>query len=405
MNILTICQYYYPEPFRITDICEEFVKRGHSVTVVTGIPNYPMGEIYDGYKHGEKRDEVINGVNVHRCFTIGRKKGVLRRFLNYFSYAISSSKYVSKLKDDFDVVFVNQLSPVLMANAGIKYKQKYDKMLILYCLDLWPESIVAGGIKRGSLIYKLFHRISKSLYQHADKILVTSKSFSTYFKKEFQIENTEYLPQYAESFFSPELCRKEPDEYIDLMFCGNIGSAQSVSMIIEAANLAKEIKNLRWHIVGDGSELENVRSLSYEYGLTSVFFYERQPVEKMPKYYAMADVMLVTMKKDPVISWTLPGKVQTYMAAGKPIIGAIDGETQKVITESQCGFCSESDDAKKLVESVKRFCKMTLAERSSMGQNAYTYYVKHFHKDTFFTRLITSYLELNKTRSKNEKIS
>ena len=129
MKILVICQYYSPEPFRITDICEELVKRGHEVTIVTGIPNYPMGRIYDGYRHGERRDEVINGVKVHRCFTIGRRSGAVWRLLNYYSYMLSSTHYVSKIKDSFDVVFVNQLSPVMMANAAIKYKKKHHAAL------------------------------------------------------------------------------------------------------------------------------------------------------------------------------------------------------------------------------------------------------------------------------------
>ena len=124
MKILVVCQHYYPEQFRITDICEELVKRGHQVTVVTGLPNYPMGYIYEGYKDKSKRREIINGVDVHRTFTIGRRKGIIWRVLNYYSFMFSSVRYVSKLESDFDVVLVNQLSPVMMAEAGIKYKKK-----------------------------------------------------------------------------------------------------------------------------------------------------------------------------------------------------------------------------------------------------------------------------------------
>lgn len=196
MKVLVICQYYYPEPFRISDLCEELVKQHHDLTVITGVPNYPMGEIYPEYRHKKKRDEVINGVKVHRCFTIGRKGGVIKRFLNYFSFAISSTRYVSRLKEDFDIVFVNQLSPVMMANAGIRYKKKHHKKLILYCLDLWPESLIAGGISRKSLIYKLFHGISSRIYRQADEILITSQSFEAYLSAEFDIshDKIKYLP-------------------------------------------------------------------------------------------------------------------------------------------------------------------------------------------------------------------
>ena len=152
MKILVICQYYWPEPFRITDICEALVERGHEVTVVTGTPNYPMGEIYPGYENGKKCDEVIHGVTVHRCEILPRKTGTVNRLKNYFSFPIASKRYVKTLVDDFDVVFVNQLSPVMMAEAGIWYKKRHGKKMVLYCLDLWPESLCIGGVRRNSII-------------------------------------------------------------------------------------------------------------------------------------------------------------------------------------------------------------------------------------------------------------
>lgn len=387
MKILVICQYYSPEPFRHSDICEELVKRGHEVTVVTGLPNYPMGKIYDGFRHGKKRDEQINGVKIHRCFTIGRRHGAIFRFLNYYSYAISSHFYVKHLKDDFDVVFVNQLSPVMMAKAGITYKKKHNKKLVLYCLDLWPESLVAGGITRGSFIYKYFHKVSEKIYKQADKLLITSAAFADYFKNEFGIDDTKYLPQYAEAIFTPEQCRKQPDEYTDLMFAGNLGAAQSVCTIIKAARLTQDIPNLRWHILGDGSEYENLKKQAAD--LKNVIFYGRKPLREMPDYYAMADAMLVTMQKDPVISLTLPGKVQTYMAAGKPIIGAIDGETAFVIYDAKCGLCTEAENAEQLAKSVRQFMNENKAQ---LGENSRRYYCQHFEKQQFIDKLEESML-------------
>lgn len=382
MKILVICQYYYPEPFRHPDICEELVKRGHDVTVVAGLPNYPMGEVYNGYRKGERRDEVLNGVEIHRCFTIGRRRGAIYRLLNYYSYAFSSARYVKKLKKDYDVVFINQLSPVIMANAGMCYKKKYGSPVILYCLDLWPESLVAGGIRRDSSIYKFFHRISEKIYMQADKILITSRSFANYFEKEFGITDTEHLPQYAEAIFAPKQCWKEENGYIDLMFAGNIGAAQSVDTIVKAAKLTNDVKNIRWHIVGDGSELDKLKVMAQ--GVEQIHFHGRKPLEEMPKYYAMADAMLVTMQKDPILSLTLPGKVQTYMAAGKPIIGAIDGETSLIVEEAGCGVCAGAEDAHGLAECVRKFIKM---DRRIMGQNARTYYDEHFEKQMFMDRL------------------
>lgn len=217
MKILVVCQYYTPEPFRHPDICEELVRKGNEVFVITGTPNYPMGETYKEYEHGKRKDEVINNVRVHRCYTVPRKNNPVFRALNYFSFAFFSTRYVKHLKEDFDIVFVHQLSPVIMAKAGIRYKRIKNVPLVLYCLDLWPESAVIGGIKKGSLIYRFLHRISKRIYKSADKILISSKSFSEYFGNEFGIYDTFYLPQYADDIFTPEKCKKTPDENIDLM--------------------------------------------------------------------------------------------------------------------------------------------------------------------------------------------
>ena len=167
MKILVVCQYYYPEPFKISDTLEELVRRGHDVTVVTGTPNYPMGVIYSGYENGKRSDEVINGVKVHRCKIFPRGQGAINRLRNYFSFSCSSKKYVKTLGDDFDVVFVNQLSPVMMANAGIYYKKKFGKKLVMYTLDLWPESLKAGGIGEGNPLYKYFKKVSKRIYRSA----------------------------------------------------------------------------------------------------------------------------------------------------------------------------------------------------------------------------------------------
>ena len=389
MKILVVCQYYYPEPFRISDICEELVKNGNEVTVLTGIPNYPEGIIYEGYGNGDKRDEYINGVHVIRCYTIPRKKGAFYRLLNYYSYAISSSLKILfnsvKAADgsEFDVVFVNQLSPVMMAYAGMLYKWKHNKKLVLYCLDLWPESLAAGGIKKNSVIYKLFDRISGQIYKSCDQILVTSKSFIGYLSQKFAISKNSftYLPQYAEDLFENVSGKAEAKETIDFVFAGNIGTLQSVDTIIEAAEILKDNKPLLFHIVGGG--IARLQNKVKEKNLENVIFYGRRPVEEMPKFYSMADAMLVTLTGDPLLSLTLPGKVQSYMAAGKAIIGAIDGETKTIVEEAQCGFICESGDFKALAESILKFCRLCNEDRKQMEINSRNYYKNKFSKNNF----------------------
>lgn len=384
-KILVICQYYKPEPFRIADICEEMVRRGHEVHVVTGYPNYPEGVLYEGYGKGKHIDEMIKGVSVHRCYTIPRQMGTVRRILNYYSYVISSVAYVlskdCKASDGkpFDVVFCNQLSPIMMAYAAIAYKKKHKVPMVMYCLDLWPESLIAGGVKRKSLLYKYYHYISRKIYRRVDDILITSRMFSEYLQQEFGIEkeNIKYLPQYAEGIFKTVPLKQTTDTF-DFMFAGNIGAMQSVETIIKAASLLKN-EPVKFHIIGNGTDLERLQKISEKE--ENVIFYGRRPLEEMPSFYEKADAMLITLKADPVLSMTLPGKVQSYMAVGKPIIGAIDGETKKVIEDANCGYCGKAEDAEELADNIRKFIQNL--QRELLGRNARDYYEKHFEQKKF----------------------
>lgn len=389
-KILVICQYYKPEPFRIADICEEMVRRGHEVQVVTGYPNYPEGILYEGYGKGKHIDEVINGVKVHRCYTVPRQTGILKRLMNYYSYAFSSTAYVKSKEcvasdgKPFDIVFCNQLSPVMMAYAAIAYKKKYKIPAVMYCLDLWPESLIAGGIIRKSTIYKYYYFVSKRIYRQMDKILVTSRMFSNYLGDRFGIkkEKIEYLPQYAEGIFAQIPSRME-DGIFNFMFAGNIGAVQSVETIIKAAEILKD-EPVKFHIVGGGTDLERLQKMGKN--MKNVAFYGRRQIEEMPEFYAKADAMLITLAADPVLSLTLPGKVQSYMAVGKPIIGAIDGETKNVIEEAQCGFYGKAEDADELAENIRRFIGNN-TDRFLMGENARKFYEENFQELMFMDKL------------------
>jgi len=394
LKILVICQYYYPEPFRISDICERLVKKGHKVTVLTGLPNYPEGEIYEKYKNKKNRIESINGVNILRTFEIGRRNSKMFLFLNYLSFSISGSLKVLFLKEKFDVVLVNQLSPVLMAIPAIIYKKKHRKKILLYCLDLWPSSLIAGGVSNTSLIYKCFFKISKWIYNSVDAIFVTSEMFKEYFKKILKIDKTkiDYLPQYAEDLF--EKCETKLDKDIfNFVFAGNIGDMQSVDTIVLAANELKKNKNIIFHIVGDGSKLKECKELSKKLKILNIKFHGRKPVEEMPYFYGMANAMLLTLKSDKIISYTLPGKVQSYMIAKKAILGSIDGEAMNVIKKSKCGLCCLAEDYKGFAKIILEFCNNT--NNSEMAEKSYKYYLENFTKENFMNKLEKKLEELN----------
>ncbi|MBO5340561.1 MAG: glycosyltransferase family 4 protein [Oscillospiraceae bacterium] len=392
MKILVVCQHYWPEPYPLQDICEELVVRGHEVHVVTGVPNYPMGIIYPEYAKGKNRCQVHNGVSIKRTFTIGRRKNVLFRILNYCSYAISSCVHISRMKEEYDVVFACQTSPVIMSAAALKYAGKHGKKSVLYCMDLWPASLTVGGIREDGLIYRILGWASKQIYTRADRILITSEMFREYMNREFGIvnEKIDYLPQHADSVFQYEPMAEEKDT-VDLMFAGNVGKAQSIDTILRAAKLLEQHRELRWHIVGDGSELESCRKLAQRLQLENVLFHGRRPQEEMPDCYALADAMLITLTGDPYISHTLPRKVQTYMAAGKPIVGAANGEIPKTIAKCGCGYCGPAEDPQGLADAVLEF--LNCEDKARLGRNARRYYEENFTRSEFMDRIEKELLE------------
>lgn len=388
MKILVVCQHFYPEQFRINDICYELVKKGHDVTVLTGLPNYPKGKILKEYKFFKNRKQIINGVKIKRSFLIGRGQSTIRMAINYLSFAICASAKALFMEKKFDIIYVYQLSPITMTWPAIVVKKIGKIPLIIHCLDQWPESITTGGISRKSIAYKILYSWSKKAYNNADLITVSSKSFKKYFEETLKIFEKEkgllYCPSYAESNY--EETKHIDNDFFDIVFAGNIGPAQSVETIIEAANLLKECKSILFHIVGDGLSKSKCESLTKKYKLQNVKFHGYHNVEKMDKYYDLADAFIITMLDNEVVNSTLPAKIQSYMAAGKPIIGAVNGEARMIIEDSDCGLCCESLNYQKLSELIIKM-KDDKEMYKLWSRNSLEYYQKHFSKDIIISQM------------------
>lgn len=396
MKILVISQFYYPEQFRINDICEELVKKGCEVTVLTGLPNYPEGRVNKEYKFFRNRKENINGVNVIRTFEIGRRKGRIFRILNYISYMCSGSLKALLLKGQFDLIYVYQLSPITLAIPAIAYKKRHkNKKIHLYCLDLWPESLLIDNFKKDSITYKIIKKISKWVYSKCDYIYVTSKGFKNYFKEELGLnKNIKYLPQYAEEKYKKS--EYKINKISNFVFTGNIGKAQSIETIVRAANELKDRNDILIHIVGDGSRLKECQALSEEMKLTNIIFYGKKSIEEVQQYYKIADAMLITLSNNEIISKTIPGKMQSYMMAERPIIGAINGEVENIIREARCGYCVNAEDYKALASAIKKFKELSNNEKSKMAENSYQYYKDNFTKEQYIVKLFNFFKEDNK---------
>ena len=392
LHILATCQYGWPEPYPSLYPMEEMVKRGHYVHAITGIPNYPMGDIFEGYEKNKIVEEVHEGVHITHVPIIPRKHNVINRFLNYHSYPCSANKEIEKLSGDYDVVFANQSSPVMMVEPAIRYAKKWNKKVVMYCMDLWPASLEVGGIKKTSPIYKFYYDLSKKIYTNVDKILVTSRMFQNYFIEEFGIseDRIEYLPQYAISEFDniPDQPEKNTTDFV---FAGNVGAAQKYYVVLKAAKSVQQEeisdtgKKICFHIIGDGQELDNLKKYAQDNRIQNVLFHGRKPSEEMPRYYAFADAMIVTLTDNPLVSLTLPAKVQSYMAAGKPILASANGEIANVIRESGAVFCVGANDDRGFVDIVKLF--LNSDDRNDLGKKAQKYYDNNFSREKVMNKL------------------
>ena len=382
MRILVVCQHFYPEQFRINDVCFELVKKGHDVTVLTGLPNYPKGKILSEYRFFKNRKQKVKGVNIVRVSLIGRGKSTIRMGFNYLSFLINGSLKALFMKKNFDVVYVYQLSPITMAIPAIIVSKMSKIPLVIHCLDQWPISVTTGPIKKESILYKMLYALSRWTYNKADLITTSSRSFKDYFINVLKISEKEkgllYLPSYAEDDYKD--IKSVKNNNFDLVFAGNIGPAQSVETIIKAADKLKDNKKIIFHIVGDGLSKNICENMSKDLGLKNVIFHGFHDVKEMPKYYSVADAFLITMVNNEVVNNTLPAKIQSYMLAGKPILGAVSGEVKMVIEDAKCGLCCESLDYEKLANNIL-YAFNHKKQMNSWAENAKKYYYKYYDKE------------------------
>jgi len=393
-HILVISQYFYPEQFRINDICTEWVKRGYKVTVITGIPNYPQGKYYDGYGLFKKRKETFNGIEVIRIPLIARGNHAIMLVLNYLSFVVSGFfwKVFTKIKADY--VFIFEVSPMTQALPGVWYAKKRKIPCYLYVTDLWPENVeIIGGITNKRILSAIGVMVDY-IYKRCDRIFTSSESFiHAIFDRGIDKNKLEFWPQYAEDYYQPvdkltvdvpEILR---DGKFNITFAGNIGYAQGLDVLPEAAKMLKEAaKQVRFNIVGDGRFKdvlkEKVKDVTEFFNLI-----DKQPAKRIPEFMAVSDAALISLSKSKVFSITLPAKTQSCLACGIPVIVSADGEIQGVINKAEAGICSDAGDAKGLAENIRWLMSLSEDKRVEMANNAVRYYKENFDKEMLLSKM------------------
>lgn len=382
MNILVVSQYYWPEDFQIVAECEDLVARGHRVTVLTGLPNYPSGHIPDAYRHGKNRRQVHNGVEIIRVPLLERGGNPIRLGLNYHSFSWFASMRVKQLKGDYDVVYVPQTSPVMMAKPAALYKRLQGTSLLVYCLDLWPESLKVVIDNHLKFLVKHYGRISKNLYGAADIVAVQSPAFFEYLGEQHDIpaDRMTFLPQFASTEYL-EMDLREPHEGVNFLIAGNMGRAQDIPVILHAVEQMECKEGFKVHFVGSGSCFDETKSYIEEHGLGDrVILHGRRPFEEMPKWYRMADACILALNGDTWVGTTIPTRLQGYMAAGKPIIAAARGGIKSVVESAGCGCVVAAGDSNALACELERIVRDP-SVLDGMGERARLYFTENFTKE------------------------
>lgn len=399
MKILIVSQYFFPEEFKINDLARDFVDRGHKVTVLTGKPNYPKGEYYDGYQYKGVVTENYFGAEVIRVPLRKRGAGGGKNLvLNYLSFVYNANDYIRKNKMQYDAILVYEISPITQVYPALFCKKKYGGKVLVWVQDLWPESVTAAGGVKNKLVLGILDRMVKKIYKKSDVLLVQSEGFkeSILSKGDFKSKII-FAPNWAEDLYiekqmiEPEKVAAMMPKGFRVMFAGNIGAAQDVESIIKAANETRDIPDIKWVIVGDGRAKSIVETQAKEFGLSkTVVFLGRHPMKQMPTFFSFADIMVVSLKDEYIFSLTIPAKTQSYMASGKPIVSMLNGEGNRIIENAGCGLTAQSGDYKMLAKNVKKLYKTEKKELSQMGLRGFEYYLSHFDKKTVIDNMLKS---------------
>ena len=397
MRVLIVTQYFWPENFRINDLALGLKELGWDVTVLTGKPNYPGGTFFADYGFFRRSRDSYEGIPVIRIPLIRRGRGgAWRLTLNYLSFALLASALGPlRCRGRFDAILVYGPSPVTVGLPAIAVKKWRGGRIFFWIQDLWPESLSATGMVRSLRLLAAVERLVGYIYRRCDRLLVQSRAFVEPIRR-FGIdpERIMYYPNSAEELYQPAMVPEDADERARMpsgfrvMFAGNIGAAQDFATILAAAEELKAYKDIHWVVLGDGRMVTWVAEEVHRRGLSdSVHLLGKYPVASMPRFFALADAMLVTLKRDPIFALTIPSKVQSYLACGRPIIAALDGEGARIVEEAGAGTVVPAEDSAALADAVLNMYRTSPDRRAAMGASGRSYFLENFERNMLLDRL------------------
>ena len=402
MKVLIFTQYFWPENFRINEITCALTARGHDVEVMTGKPNYPEGKFFTGYGAWGIKTEYWRDILIYRIPMFARgRTGAIKLVLNYLSYIVSGlllSPWILR-KKEYDVIFVYAPSPIFQVIPASFLGWVKDVPVVLWVQDLWPQSAEATGYLRSPFLLKLLEKFVRFTYAHTDLLLVQSKAFIEPVSKLAPNIPIAYYPNSVEKeFYSPQAIPAPHIESLQsgftVLFAGNVGTAQAMETVVTAAKKLQSYTDIKIVILGSGSKSDWVAEQIIEKKITNLHLEGRFPVETMPTLMRQASALLVTLTNQPIFEFTVPNKIQAYLAVGKPIIACLNGEGARLVGEAKAGVAVRAEDSEGLANAIVTLYEMPEFEREQMGVNGRAYFMHHFDEEMLTTELIKHFEKL-----------
>jgi glycosyltransferase involved in cell wall biosynthesis len=399
MKVLVVSQYFWPESFIINDLVKSLAFQGHTVKVLTGKPNYPDGVVFPGYSASEYQEERYES-SVIVCRAPLRPRGASgakNLMLNYLSFIINGLRFYPRAVkgEEFDAIFVFAPSPITSVIPAIYLKWKLKSHLAVWVQDLWPESLSATGFIKNKAVLGAVGWMVKGIYACVDTLLVQSRAFRDPVARYANRDKVVYYPNSyrdvapsREETKIPAPLLAELDNHFCLVFAGNLGTAQSVETLVEVADKLRHLSGLKIVLVGSGSMSNWIEGQKQSRALDNLILAGRFPLSEMPHFFSRAAGLLVTLKQDEAFSYTIPSKVQAYLAAGRAIVAALDGEGARVIQEAGAGLTCPAQDVEGLANSIEQLFRMSSDQREQLGQSGRAYYLEHFEMERQSQRLI-----------------
>jgi glycosyltransferase involved in cell wall biosynthesis len=395
MKILVVTQYFAPEVFRVNDLVAHFAAKGHEVTVLTGLPNYPHGKFYSGYGWRGPWREAYHGATVVRApLTLRGNGGGLVLALNFVSFALCASLVaLFRLRGPYDVIFVHEVSPITVGIPAIAARWRFRAPILFWVLDLWPESITAAGGVTSPWVLRPVARLVRWIYARCERVLAASRAFIPEFATHgVPPERIRYFPQWGESVFTAldeaDMSKLPPlPTGFKVLFAGGMGEAQDWPAVLDAAERLQARTDIHWILVGDGRQEPWIRAEIARRGLAQMHLMGRHPLELMPHFFAAADVLLLPLKREPIFSLTIPAKLQSYLASARPIAAMLDGEGARIVREAQAGLACDAGDAAALAVNVEALFAMPVCERQHMGWRGREFHDTQFNAEALFQQL------------------